>query len=244
VDLGADTPAGPARVGPDGGLFVATWSGEISRYDMLTGRWIWSRRLEQGVTGLLHVGRRRLVVLQEDGTCVCLSALDASLDWSTRLLLPGSSVIDSIESDGRLILRIIEGSGQQVPYRVPGGGSQLLLLSHKSRVRCIDLSTGEDAWPTVDIHVQAPHIAGKARLMGDRLYMPATAIQRNVIVDVLRLTDGKLLEQITIPVTNRQKQPQFWLPLLEAQAGRLLVRTPHGVHILGPGASGEPEKTD
>jgi outer membrane protein assembly factor BamB len=227
VELEPAAPAGAAIVGPGGALYVASARGEVSRYDLLTGQWVWSRGLDAAAARLVHADGERVVALREDGMVIALSSRDGEPLWTSRIALRGEGFQDHIVADGLLLAWI----GAQPTRLMRQGGGWAVAQLGQSKIRALELATGDEPWDPVTVPTPGGYfVPGALARAGPVILCPVASPQGMVRVSSIRIRDGVRKADAII----RQQTGQ-WLraPDLVVFHDRVVLTTAQGVHTFG-----------
>ena len=223
LPIGPGDPAGPAIVGPDGGLFVATDLGQLRRYDLATGVEDWSTHVDARLARIVHVDGKRVVVETEDGAGIALDATTGQRLWREPLAAPNAreGTIAVVGDADRLYAW--SGVVADAPAAQQVGGYATFGVYSTSRVRGIDLATGKALW-TSDVEGSV-HVAGQLVAADGAVLIAWSAQGRTVLLGL----DGVKGDEKT---KDSVKHDQPWCrPDVTATAGTVLLATGDGVRI-------------
>jgi len=222
--IGPGEPAGPAVVGPDGSVYVATQLGQLRRFDLVTGEEAWSAHVDTRVARIAHADAGVVVVQSEDGEGLAYDAVTGRRMWRAPLAAPNASEeVIAFASDGG---RLYSWSGvvANASIRATLGPWSVFGAYSKSRIRGIDLATGKVEW-TKDVE-GALHIAGRM-IASDGVVVATWTSKGQTVLLGLGRAKGEERQRTSV----KHGRIPWARPDVTATAGTVLLSTGEGVRI-------------
>ncbi len=176
-DVGSGSKIGFAILKPayfEGGIYIASRNGEVSRFQADTGKLIWRKSLGKPVYAAIGVNDGLVAVAHDNGDLTALNSSDGSIDWEVSIKRQISAV--PVVGRGRVVIRTSDGlvigldnrNGEivwQVQKTVPGlsmhgdsipvivGDAVLIGLSN-GKIIANNVISGRDYWETEISYLQ------------------------------------------------------------------------------------------